>query len=78
MPLFSTPSNIPHQALMNHRLLIGALISVIALTTLFTYYAWLTMKWQGNTIKVLQHSLEAVQGGIYPAYLLVLRTYTSS
>ena len=73
------PSNIPHvQALMNYWLSIGTLISGIALTKLLAYQAWLTMKWRGNTIKVLQHSLEAVQGGIYPACLLVLKTYNLS
>ena len=63
---------------MNYWLSIGALISGIALTKLLAYQAWLTMKWRGNTIEVLQHSLEAVQGGIYPAYLLVLKTYNPS
>ena len=36
------------------------------------------MKWRGNTIKVLRHSLQAVQGGIYPTRLLVLKTYNPS
>lgn len=73
------PSNIPHvQALMNYWLSIGTLISGIALTKLLAYQAWLTMKWRGNTIKVIQHSLDAVQGDIYAACSLVLRTYNPS
>ena len=78
-PFSLSPSNIPHvQALMNYWLSIGTLISGIALTKLLAYQAWLKMKWRGNTIKVLQHSLAAIQGGIYDACLIMLNRYSPS